>query len=140
MMMLAVMSNCMNVVISDSSKKGEELKFDDEYDIEDQQENAAVDNDRVYESEVKSISMRLTPGQDVMTQVTKLLSSSLKKNKYTALSIVSAVGSLNYCWLRMANQSTFVKIKGPMEIVSLSGTFDLNLSPHVHISLSKTTG
>lgn len=33
-MMLAVMSNCMNVVISDSSKKGEELKLDDEYDIE----------------------------------------------------------------------------------------------------------
>lgn len=84
--------------------------------------------------------MRLTPAQDVMTQITKLLSSTLKKNKYTALSIVSAVGSVNYCWLRMANQPTLTKIKGPMEIVSLSGTFDLNLEPHVHISLSKTTG
>lgn len=118
--------------------------MDDEYDMmmieNQQQESALVDNDRLYESQVKSISMRLTPGQDVMTQVTQLLSSTLKKNKYTALSIVSAVESLNYCWLRMAHQSTFVKIKGPMEIVSLSGTFDLNLESHVHISLSKTTG
>lgn len=75
-----------------------------------------------------------------MTQITKLLNESLHRKKYNALSIVTAVGSVNYCWLRMANQSTLTKIKGPMEIVSLSGTFDLNLSPHVHISLSKSTG
>lgn len=86
--------------------------------------------------------MRLTPGQDLMAQVNKLLSNTVKKNKnkYTALSIVSAVGSVSYCWLRMANQPTLTKIKGPMEIVSLSGTLDLNLEPHVHISLSKASG
>lgn len=84
--------------------------------------------------------MRLTPNQDIMTQITKLLSDSKHKNKFTALSIVTAVGSVNYCWIRMANQSTLTKIKGPMEIVSLSGTFDTNLSPHVHISLSRATG
>ncbi len=84
--------------------------------------------------------MRLTPNQDIMTQINKLLNDSPHKKKYTALSIVSAVGSVNYCWLRMANQSTLTKIKGPMEIVSLSGTFDLNLDPHVHISLSRATG
>ena len=57
-----------------------------------------------------------------------------------ALSIVTAVGSVNYCWLRMANQSTLTKVKGPLEIVSFSGTFDKNLSPHVHISLAKASG
>jgi predicted DNA-binding protein with PD1-like motif len=40
----------------------------------------------------------------------------------------------------MANQSTLTKIKGPLEIVSLSGTFDENLSPHVHIAIAKATG
>ncbi len=84
--------------------------------------------------------MRLTPNQDIMTQITQLITNSYHRKKYTALSIVSAVGSVNYCWIRMANQSTLTKIKGPMEIVSLSGTFDLNLSPHVHISLSRATG
>jgi predicted DNA-binding protein with PD1-like motif len=84
--------------------------------------------------------MRLMPNQDIMSQITKLLSVSYKHNKLTALSIVSAVGSVNYCWLRMANQSSLTKIKGPLEIVSLSGTFDLNLSPHVHISIAKSTG
>ncbi len=84
--------------------------------------------------------MRLTPTQDIMNQTTKLLNDSFHRRKFTALSIVTAVGSVNYCWIRMANQSTLTKIKGPMEIVSLSGTFDLNLSPHVHISLSRATG
>jgi predicted DNA-binding protein with PD1-like motif len=58
--------------------------------------------------------MRLHPNQDIMTQITKLLSQSYKHNKITALSIVSAVGSVQYCWLRMANQSTLTKIKGPL--------------------------
>ena len=84
--------------------------------------------------------MRLTPNQDIMTQITKLLFDYMHKHKFTAISIVTAVGSVNYCWIRMANQSVLTKIKGPMEIVSLSGTFDINLSPHVHISLSRATG
>lgn len=84
--------------------------------------------------------MRLRPNQDIMTQTTQLLNQTNHKNKHKALSIVSAVGSVTYCWLRLANQSTLTKIKGPMEIVSLQGTFDLNLQPHLHISVSKGTG
>lgn len=58
--------------------------------------------------------MRLTPNQDIMTQITKLFSNSKYRNKISALSIASAVGSVNYCWLRLANQSTLSKVKGPM--------------------------
>ena len=71
--------------------------------------------------------MRFTPNQDIMAQVTQLLRKSKHNKKISALSIASAVGSVNYCWLRLANQSVLTKVKGPMEIVSLSGTFDLNL-------------
>jgi len=84
--------------------------------------------------------MRLTPNQDIIAQITQLIQEYRKNNKISALSIASAVGSVNYCWLRFANQSTLTKIKGPMEIVSFSGTFDINLEPHVHISLSRATG
>lgn len=83
--------------------------------------------------------MRLTPNQDIQTTIAKLINQSKHRKKYTALSVVTAVGSVNYCWIRLANL-TITKIKGPMEIVSLSGTFDLNLNPHLHISLSKSTG
>ena len=49
-----------------------------------------------------------------MTQITQLFSNSKYKKKISALSIASAVGSVNYCWLRLANQSTLTKVKGPM--------------------------
>ena len=94
----------------------------------------------MYPSIVKSLSLRLTPNQDIIEQLTQILSQYRKRNKLTALSIASAVGSVNYCWLRFANQSTLTKIKGPMEIVSLSGTLDLNFQPHIHISLSRFNG
>lgn len=58
--------------------------------------------------------MRLTPNQDIITQITKLLNQSQHRNKYHAISIISAVGSVNYCWIRLANQSTLTRIKGPL--------------------------
>jgi predicted DNA-binding protein with PD1-like motif len=53
-----------------------------------------------------------------------------------AVSIISAVGSVQYCSLRFANNSYLTKIPGPLEIISLSGTIDKNQNPHIHIGLS----
>jgi predicted DNA-binding protein with PD1-like motif len=81
--------------------------------------------------------MRLKPHQDIMTAIKQNLQSY---RNFTALTISSAVGSVNYCWLRFANNSYLTLVQGPLEITSLSGTFDLNLSPHVHISLANGQG
>ena len=90
----------------------------------------------IYTSNVESLSARLHPGTDIMSGLTRVLTP----RRWSALSIASAVGSVQYCWLRLANNSFLSKIEGPMEIASLSGTFDKDLQPHLHIQLANGNG
>ena len=58
----------------------------------------------------------------------------------TALSIVSAVGSVSSCWLRFANNDYLTLVSGPLEITSLSGTLDYKMLSHLHIQLANGNG
>lgn len=91
---------------------------------------------QVFFSKAESISTRLHPNQDIMSTLTK----ALGQYQLNALSVVSAVGSVRYCWLRFANSSVLTKVDGPLEITSLSGTFDLKMQPHIHIQLADGNG
>ncbi len=80
-------------------------------------------------------AFRLTPGQDLKTEIEK----KVVENGWKAVAVVTCVGSLNKAHLRFANQSQGTEIPGKLEIVSLTGT----ISPagtHLHMSVSDSTG
>lgn len=54
--------------------------------------------------------------------------------------ISTAVGSVLHCHIRFANQSYLTRVSGPLEITSLTGTFDHLLRPHIHISVADGKG
>ena len=79
--------------------------------------------------------LRLRPGMDLK----KSLIAFQKNKNIQAASIVAAVGSLNIAQLRFANQNDSTSLKGPFEIVSLSGTIRPQ-SVHLHMSISDNKG
>lgn len=79
--------------------------------------------------------LRLRPGMDLK----KSLIAFQKNKNLQAASVVAAVGSLNTAQLRFANQNDATTLKGPFEIVSLSGTIRPN-SVHLHMSISDHKG
>lgn len=79
---------------------------------------------------------RLHPRQDIMETLTGLLAN----REHRAISIVAATGSVLHCFIRFANISTLNRVSGPLEITSLTGTFDRNLRPHVHIAVADGKG
>lgn len=84
---------------------------------------------------MRPIALRLTPGQDLRTEIETLA----KAEHINAGCLLSAVGSLTSATLRLADGVTVKTFPGPFEIVSVTGT----LSPdgcHLHISLSDTSG
>ena len=60
--------------------------------------------------------------------------------KGSAFTISGAVGSVLHCHIRFANNSFLTRVDGPLEITSLTGTFDKDLNPHVHISVANGNG
>jgi predicted DNA-binding protein with PD1-like motif len=86
-------------------------------------------------SQIQIEALRLKPGQDVKLE----LEAFVKTHQIKAASVISAVGSLSEAQIRFANKDSASKIKGPLEIVSLSGTLGLEGS-HLHISVSDGTG
>lgn len=83
----------------------------------------------------KSIVERLKPGDE--------LHSALKciaaEHRLKAGVIISAVGSLTEASLRLAGASDSIQLKGPLEIVSITGTISED-GMHVHLSASDSTG
>ena len=67
-------------------------------------------NAQLYFSLAETISARFHPNEDIMTVINK----SLAPYQLTAISIASAVGSVRYCYLRLANNSFLTKIDGPL--------------------------
>jgi uncharacterized protein len=90
---------------------------------------------RPMSSSLTAYALRLTPGQDLQTE----LLAFVKANKLQAVCVVSCVGSLEQAALRFANQPDVTILPGKFEIVSLVGTLGSDAS-HLHLALADSTG
>lgn len=79
--------------------------------------------------------LRLSPGDDVR----QTLEQWVKVNRIDAGSILSAVGSLKSAALRYADQKDATILKGPFEVVSMSGLI-ANSGVHLHAAVSDSAG
>lgn len=86
-------------------------------------------------AEVKIHALRLKPGQDVRKEI----EAFIVKEKISAGSILSSVGSLTDVTLRFANKEKTNSFKGHFEVVALSGTIGLAGS-HLHMAVSDGEG
>lgn len=83
--------------------------------------------------------LRLTPGQDLRSTLTKAFAQLQAEQQTTAACIISAVGSLSRAVLRYADQPNGTLLEEPLELITLSGT----LSPdgaHLHASVATARG
>ena len=80
-------------------------------------------------------AFRLKPGQDLKLEIEKLVT----EKRIEAGWIVTCVGSLTQTNIRYANRQDGAVINGHFEIVSLTGTVNINGS-HLHISVSDSLG
>jgi len=80
---------------------------------------------------MKTYAVRLLPGQDLMTELEKIVQ---EKNIKVGC-IVSCLGSLSKAHLRMPGGKTFQNFEGKFEILCLNGTLSVNGS-HLHMALS----
>jgi predicted DNA-binding protein with PD1-like motif len=86
-------------------------------------------------STLRTFAFRLAPHDDVK----KSIIAFAKNNQIDAGCILSAVGSLEQVNIRYANQPAGAWFKGPVEVVSLTGTFSQS-SSHIHVAVSDSTG
>jgi uncharacterized protein len=91
--------------------------------------------DDIYYSEVRAVTIRLKPGEDLKQSVDSFIS----KNNIAAACLLSCVGSLCEASIRYADQKDVTHLKGKFEIVSLVGILS-NSGSHIHISVSDETG
>src|SRR3954468_21877367 len=86
---------------------------------------------------MKTISTRLTDGQDLMIEINKLV----REHDVQAGVILSAVGSLSVSTIRVPVINGVVKYIHPenLEIDNLHGTVSVN-GIHLHISVSNIEG
>ncbi|NYB51845.1 MAG: DUF296 domain-containing protein [Methanobacteriaceae archaeon] len=80
------------------------------------------------------IVKRLIPGKDLK----KSLEEIRAQNDFKSGVIICMVGSLDNTFLRMADETKKL-IKGPLEIVSATGTLATN-GVHVHLAVSDSQG
>jgi uncharacterized protein len=86
-------------------------------------------------SSLRAHALRLRPGQDLH----KELAAFIETNQFTAVGVVTCVGSLTQVTLRYANQKTPAIQRGHFEIVSLVGTLERG-GGHLHLSVSDGEG
>ena len=79
--------------------------------------------------------LRLLPGGDVRASLDRWA----KEGQIEAASILSAVGSLTVASIRFADEKEASSLKGPFEIVALSGVIS-NDGSHTHIAVSDRAG
>ncbi|HMI77412.1 MAG TPA: PPC domain-containing DNA-binding protein [Ferruginibacter sp.] len=84
---------------------------------------------------ISTYAFRLKPGQDLKTEIQKLVNEKQIKAGW----ISTCAGSLTKYNIRFANQPNGSIDSGHFEIVSLTGTVSVNGS-HIHISISDSTG
>ena len=96
-------------------------------------------------------AVRVHAGQDLVPALKKAAQDAIEKSGCPSAFILSAVGSLEFARLRMANACRVGEnpLKSPneirdwnqrLEIVSLTGTFSVNGEMHVHMSVSDKDG
>ncbi|CAL6101088.1 Conserved_hypothetical protein [Hexamita inflata] len=84
---------------------------------------------------MKPFAFRLIKHQPLKASIL----SQIQKLNIQAGSVISGVGCLLDVKIRLANESQSVELKGPLEILTLSGT----ITPehlHLHISVADNTG
>lgn len=84
---------------------------------------------------MKAHAFRLKPGQDVYKEIVAFVTT----HKIQAASVVSAVGSVQEAHLRFANRNEGTLLKGPLEVLSLSGTISVE-GAHIHMSVADGDG
>lgn len=86
-------------------------------------------------SAMRTLSLRLRPGDDLRQQLQALVTAQHLK----AATVLTCVGSLTTVTLRLANQPGPTVYHGHFEIVSLVGTLSVNGS-HLHLAVADSTG
>lgn len=79
--------------------------------------------------------VRLVPGEDPRARLVALQ----QERGWSGASVVSAVGSLTEASIRYADQPNATRLKGPLEVVALSGTLGPD-GPHLHIGVTDGKG
>lgn len=86
-------------------------------------------------AQMKVEALRLKPGQDIR----KELEAYVQKENIEAASVISAVGSVSEGALRLANKKEKTIFKGPLEVLSLTGTISKD-GTHLHMAFSDGEG
>ena len=81
------------------------------------------------------LALRLLPGEDLRGA----LQAAFADQPEAAGFVAACVGSLSGARIRPAGREDALEIPGPLEIVSLSGTFSLD-GPHLHVAVSDADG
>ena len=84
---------------------------------------------------MQTITFRLKPGEDLFEAIEAVVA----ERNIEAGCVLSAVGSLIYATLRLANHDYYSEYDGYFEIVSMTGTVSAHGS-HLHISISDEDG
>jgi uncharacterized protein len=79
--------------------------------------------------------LRLVPGQQLRAELIEYVAVHDLK----AVSVVTAVGSLQKAELRLAGRTDALKVDGPLEVVSLVGTLGSG-GVHLHLSVADAKG
>lgn len=90
---------------------------------------------RFVESSLQTLALRLSPGMDIKEELERIV----KERHINAAAVLTCVGSLREAVVRFANKPKGTVLGGPLEIVSLTGTFGQDGS-HLHIALSNGEG
>ena len=84
---------------------------------------------------MKTLSLRLSPGQDLKRELDRLVEEKFIE----AACILTCLGSLTEAELRFANQEKTESLRGPFEVVSLTGVLSRHGS-HYHITIADHKG
>jgi len=84
-------------------------------------------------------ALRLSPGDDLRLALQAAWARMSTAHGVQAGCVVSAMGSLHDAVLRFAGEPGGTRISGPLELLSLSGTFSAD-GPHLHASVSRADG
>lgn len=84
---------------------------------------------------MRTLCQRLKPGEELFSAIEKLL----QEKQIKAGVLLSAVGSLAHVSLRFADRQEATIVKGPLEIVSVTGTVAQS-GCHIHVSVSDSNG
>jgi len=84
-------------------------------------------------------AIRLSPGDDLRGALEAAWAALSAAHGVQAGCVVSAVGSLHDAVLRYAAEPGGTRIAGPLELLTLAGTFSAD-GPHLHASVSRADG